>query len=83
MGDVADGLMLDLAALAEAAAQEVRLVDLVLVATSCSGYVKRAGSSWHAVHNRGICAHGQEKSFYLVATSCKGAKALSVLDQTS
>ena len=44
VGDVADGLVLDLAALAVGTAEQVGLVELALVAAGCGGYVKSARS---------------------------------------
>ncbi len=44
VGEIADGLMLDLAVLPEASTEEVRGVDLVLVSTMVSGHMNSAAS---------------------------------------
>ena len=48
MGDVAEGLVLDLAVLAVSAAEEMGSVGLALVDASGGGYMYRSISSWHS-----------------------------------
>ncbi len=47
VGDVAEGLVLDLAVFSEGSAQEMGVVGLVFVAACSCGYVDRACSAWH------------------------------------
>ena len=52
VGDVADGLVLDLAALAEGPTEQVSLVRPVLVPPSCGGYVNSRFSLAHARNSK-------------------------------
>src|SRR3989337_1547351 len=47
MREIAESLVLDLVAFAVGAPEEVGLVEFVLVAAGCGGYVYRAGAAGH------------------------------------
>ena len=51
MGDIAQGLVLDLATFAVSAAQEVCFVDRATEGSTCGGYVYGACSLGHSLHS--------------------------------
>ena len=55
MREIAESLVLDLVAFAVGAPEEVGLVEFVLVAAGCGGYVYRAGAACHVRNiNHGV-----------------------------
>ena len=48
MGEIPKGFMFDLIALAIGSAEQVRLVDLAGVGSTCCGYMNWTISAWHA-----------------------------------
>ena len=59
VGDVAEGLVLDLAVLTEGSAQKMGVVGLVLVAARSCGYVDGACSAWHRGEDTAIRENSQ------------------------
>ena len=55
MGQVPEGLVLDLPVLAVGASQQVGLVDLSFVGPSCGGYMYCAVSAWHTIYSTSFC----------------------------
>ena len=50
VGDVAEGLVLDLEADAVGAAEQVGVVELALVVACCCGHMDSTGSRWHSLY---------------------------------
>ena len=81
MGDVAEGLVLDLAVLAEGSAQQVGMVGLVSVAARGGGYVYCTVSGWNLGYFAMTRQGCQQSHNQLVATYCTLIEQLSIVSR--
>jgi hypothetical protein len=72
--EIAEGLVLDLPAFPESAAEEMGLVGLALVLTPCGGYVYGSASCAHTRRIEHAAASVQPIIRFLVATVCRAQR---------